>query len=628
MTTKLPPKVTPAPPTPALQVPYMVAYHGLDGAQHQQRFNELVGQGYRILSCSIYGDPASPRYAFVWVNRPGPAWQAIHGVDAAAFQSWFAHWTGLGYYPTLVSACGSSADPRFTAVLEQVGGGILRFGLRSGDPALSTTLEHQNQWAVQNGWILTSLAVYGGAADRRYAATWSPNPAKTFWHAHVNETATTYQADFDAETQLPFRPGWVSRASDGSYASVFRDDSVGDWVARHELTAAQYQTEFDTQVAAGRMPISVQGGGSGSATRYAAVFARHDQVQARHWTVTGQAVPQLAGFDHALQQFMQANNVRCAQLAIGRGGAVRYARAYTWAEPGYPTTSPDSVMRLASCSKMFTEGAIQLLYDTKKLKPTTKVYATLGLSHPQDARSDAITVQQLLDHTGGYDRAVANWDPVFDMRGIALALGLNRAVTKADVVGFMYKQRSLQHDPGTQNAYSNYGYLLLGYLVEKVSGQSFGDFVRGQLLAPLGIGNVWVAKTTRAGKRSDEVSYDDPGLGGSAVQPASNALVPACYGGEGWLTEVMDSGGGLATNASALVRYVAHYPVWGNGDFRVANYERDGSMAGVSSMTICRGDGIDWAVIFNTRAFPPTSTVSLTQLHQAIDAVFAATPIP
>jgi CubicO group peptidase (beta-lactamase class C family) len=609
------------------QVPYMVAYHDVTGAQHQQKFNSLVGQGYRILSCSIYGDPADPRYAFVWVNRTGPAWQAIHGVDAASFQSWFDHWTQLGYYPTLVSACGPGASPRLTAVLEQVGGGLLRFGMLSGSSAQPTTLEYQDKWAADNGWMPTSLAVYGGASDRRFAATWNPNPAKTFWHVHTAETASTYQADFDAETQLPFRPTWVSRASDGSYASVFRGDSVGDWVARHELTSAQYQAEFDTQVAQGRIPISVQGGGAGSATRFAAVFARHDQVQARQWTVTGQALPALAGFDNAMQQFMQANGVRAAQLAIGRGGVVKVARAYTWAEPGYPATAPDNVMRLASCSKMFTEAAIQTLLDAGTLDTGTKVFPKLGLSGPADARADTITVQQVLDHTGGWDSSTAG-DPVFNMRGIALALGLSGHVAKADMVNYVYKQKQLQHAPGTQSAYSNFGYLLLGYLVEHVTGQAFGDYVRQHVLAPLGIANVYVAATTRAGKRSDEVSYDDPGLGGSAVDPHAAALVPACYGGEGWLTEVMDSGGGLCTNASTLVRFVSRYPVWGNGGARVANYERDGSMAGVSSMTICRGDGIDWAAIFNTRAFPASSTMSLQQLHTAIDAVFATTPIP
>ena len=51
---------------------------------------------------------------------------------------------------------------------------------------------------------------------------------------------------------------------------------------------------------------------------------------------------------------------------------------------------------------MFLEAAVQSLYDKKKLTPGTTVYPLLGFSHPADPRSDTITIQQLLDHTGGY----------------------------------------------------------------------------------------------------------------------------------------------------------------------------------------------------------------------------------
>ena len=73
---------------------------------------------------------------------------------------------------------------------------------------------------------------------------------------------------FDAETQLPgyhaprYRPAYVALSGDHMYCSVFKDDVVGAWVARHGLTSAEYQTEFDKQNAAGFYPICVQGGGS------------------------------------------------------------------------------------------------------------------------------------------------------------------------------------------------------------------------------------------------------------------------------------------------------------------------------------------------------------------------------
>src|ERR1043166_8589540 len=65
------------------------AYHGVNGAQHQTNFNNLVAQGYRMISLSVYGDPSNPLYAAVWIQRGGPAFIAVHGVDANGYQSFF-----------------------------------------------------------------------------------------------------------------------------------------------------------------------------------------------------------------------------------------------------------------------------------------------------------------------------------------------------------------------------------------------------------------------------------------------------------------------------------------------------------------------------------------------------------
>lgn len=54
-----------------------------------KNFNILSKEGYRMLNISVYGDNSKARYAAVWVQRSGPAWQAIHGVSATTYQKWF-----------------------------------------------------------------------------------------------------------------------------------------------------------------------------------------------------------------------------------------------------------------------------------------------------------------------------------------------------------------------------------------------------------------------------------------------------------------------------------------------------------------------------------------------------------
>jgi len=344
----------------------------------------------------------------------------------------------------------------------------------------------------------------------------------------------------------------------------------------------------------------------------------------RQWFVTGKEVPALAGVDALFQAFMQANGVRAGELAILKNGRLKFARAYTWAEPGYRIVQPADPFRLASCSKMFLEEAVQSLYDAGKLTPDTKVYPLLGFSEPQDPLSDLITLQQLLDHMGGYDQAASGFDPVFNMRQIAKNLGMARAVTKQDIATYMYKNTRLDHPPGAQYAYSNYGYLLAGMAVEKASGLSFMDYVNQKVLQPAGLAPMHLSPTAQGSQALGEPPYEDTGSGVSALDPTSDLMVPAPYGGDQLLYEVADACSGIACTAVELAKFIHLYKVWGNGtrdQWKLAPrqyYDREGSMPGTFSWAESRGDGVDWVFVFNTRNFLDKSD-PLYQMGNSVD---------
>jgi CubicO group peptidase (beta-lactamase class C family) len=614
------------------------AYHGVTGAQHQTNFNSLSAQGFRMISLSVYGDPGEARYAAVWVQRPGPAWVAVHGVDSAGYQSFFNNSTAKGYVPVLVSATGPSSNAIFAAVFEQgiPGGWLARHGMTSGPETNAGTLQNLNKTARDHKMIVRSVAIYGTSNDRRYAAVWHANPGFVKWHVHPSDTGASYQVIFNAETKLPgyqlagYRPAYVALSGDQIYCSIFKDDVVGAWVARHGMTAAEYQTEFDKQNAAGFYPICVQGGGAGANTRYAAIFAKQDIPLHREWTVTGAAVPALAGFDHAMQTFMQANGVRAAQLAIAKNGVTKFSRAFTWAEVGYRITQPSDRFLLASCSKMFLEAAVQAVYDAKKLKPDTKVYPLLGFSHPADPRSDTITIQQLLDHMGGYNddppaKGGSGFDPTYSMREIALDLNLGHPVTKLDVARYMYG-RMLDLDPGTVFHYSNFGYLLASAVVEKVTGMDYFNYVKTTFLQPANITEVQVISTLPSGRNNNEAITEDEGLGRSPRDLSSQLLVPAVYGGDGEIKEVGAACAGTGASAHALTQFIHLHAVWGNGP-RAAGFARAGSTPGASSLAVSRGDGIDWAYVINTRDWPPSTSPTLDDLGNSITHLLDTTPV-
>ncbi|HET7489289.1 MAG TPA: serine hydrolase [Acidimicrobiales bacterium] len=606
------------------------AYHGATADQHQQHVTDLSGRGFGMISLSVYGDSDDPRYAAVWVDRPMPRWVAVHGVGPAGYQSWFDAHKAQGYAPSLVSATGSGDDAVFAAVMSQgvAGAWKARHGMTAGD------FTAENSSASADGLMPRCLAIYGDGDDHTYAAVWRANPGFVKWHVHAADPASQYQTTFDAETQLPgytlhaWRPAFVTLSSDHTYCSLFADDVVGEWIARHNLTADQYQSEFETQRHAGFYPICVQGGGSGSDTRYAAVFAEADVPLARHWTVTGSSVPALTAVDDAMQHFMQRNGVRAAQVAVGKNGTIRYARAFTWAEAGYRTTQPSDRFLLASCSKMFCEAVVQSLYDDGSLKPGTKAYPKLGFSGPADHRSDDITVQQLLDHMGGYDDSSAgsNFDPTYEMGTIALAQGLNRPLTKLDVARYMYA-RPLDFTPGAKSAYSNYGYLLLAAVVEHVTGQDYVTYLRSKLLDPAHITEVRVISTAASGRTGDEAIAEDPGLGRNALHPKSQRLVPAVYGGDGEINEVGVANDGLGASARALVQFAHLHAAWGNGPRNPS--AREGSTPGASTFVWSRGDGIDAAFTINTRTWPPGSSSKLVDEFQTkLDDLLTNHPLP
>jgi CubicO group peptidase (beta-lactamase class C family) len=274
---------------------------------------------------------------------------------------------------------------------------------------------------------------------------------------------------------------------------------------------------------------------------------------------------------------------------------------------------------------MFTCAAIDALHSRGKLDMNLKVFPFLGIQAPArhkdkpDRNIDEITVRHLVDHAGGWNDhddfqardgtqiSGTQWDPVFSVRKIALDLGLDKPPSKLDMARYMYG-KPLQFVPGSQNldstygkSYSNIGYVLLGLVIESLAGQSYVNFVRTEVSLASDTSKVYVSRLLGEPRNPKEVWYLDPGYGPTALDPHSSASVPSAYGG-GFLPELMDSAGGIMTNAETLALFSSRHAVWGLGG-RAPGFERSGGMPGTASYTYCRHNGIDCAFILNTRNF-------------------------
>src|SRR5690348_11702776 len=142
-----------------------VAYHDRTSADHQAHFDDLYPKGWRITSLSVYGARGDERYAAVWVNRPGPDWSAVHGVDSAGYQAAFDNAVAAGFKPVLLAANGPANDPVFAATFEQRPGPVplTRHRLMRGPDNDPATIDYWIAQARSNGWMPVSIAVYGAA---------------------------------------------------------------------------------------------------------------------------------------------------------------------------------------------------------------------------------------------------------------------------------------------------------------------------------------------------------------------------------------------------------------------------------------------------------------------------------
>ena len=126
-----------------------------------------------------------------------------------------------------------------------------------------------------------------------------------------------------------------------------------------------------------------------------------------------------------------------------------------------------------------------------------------------DLRWEKVTVRQCLQHTGGWDRdKKGGFDPIGIPRRITRALQLEGPPAPDDVVRYMMG-RPLDFDPGTRVAYSNIGYLVLGRVIEAVTGQRYEPWVTTNVLHPVGAGGMLLARGVPEKRPAAEVRYYD-----------------------------------------------------------------------------------------------------------------------
>ena len=576
------------------------ARHGLTASEHQTEFDRLTGLGYRLIKISGYELGAQPRFASVWAVQGGSAWQARHGISAAEYQSAVTSLGGSGFRPVDLSVFRSGGNVLFSAIWEQEQGveWVARHGL--------TGAEYQSLFndLSGRGFRLRCLSPYEDAGGERFACVWD-HYAGPAWSASHGLTADEYQREFDSQRDRGFRLVRVVGYTIGGtirYAGIWEQSPGHPGTAAHGVAHSDYQSHFDANTAAGLRLVDVSGFRDGGSARYTTVWEATPEADVSGDAATGLIVP-----------FMQKWAVPGFSFAVSRNGSITAARAYGYANRiTREIATPDHSFRIASVSKPITSTAVHMLIEQGRLAATDLVFgpgALLGTTYgtqPYSARLRAVTLQHLLEHTaGGWVNNDGN-DPMFQQ----MALSQDALIT------WTLDNRPLDHDPGTTYGYSNFGYCLLGRIVQQITGMSYGDFVRHSVLQPSGAGHMFLAGATAPDRATAEAMYT--GLdraapyeirvdrmdahGGWAATPAD--VLRFCFSVDGLPTppDLLQPATRTAmTTASAARPVSATTPGYARGWAvnSVNTIWHDGTLTGTQSILVRPSDGRAWSAVCN-----------------------------
>jgi CubicO group peptidase (beta-lactamase class C family) len=570
------------------------ARHGLTAAQYQADFNSFSAQGYRLICVSGYQLSGQERYAAAWDKTPGPAWLGRHNLSPADYQTDFNKNITAGYRLLLVNGYSVNNQERLCAIWEKSAGPAWEShtGLSAADyQALFTKLTGE-------GYRLTHISGYAINNQPRYACIFAKNNGVVFEAAH-GLTPAQYQAAFTKWTGQGYRLTKVSGYAVNNqpfYAGIWEKTPGPEWNARHELSLADYQTDFNINLYLGHELKYVCGFGISGADRFATI-----------WQNEGLPGSSVSIIDSKINAYMSSNAVPGLSLAITKDDRLVFAKGYGLADTSAHTpVNPMHRFRIASVSKPFTSAAIMKLLEQGKF-PKTGLDSTVfgpngilgtqfGTKKPYSDRVSSITVRQLAQHISGWSND--GGDPMFN----------NSFNTPQDAINWMLDNREPKNAPGTAYEYLNFGYCVLGRVIEKLSGEKYDAYVKANVLAPCGITDMQIGGNTLAQRKPGEVVYYSPGVpynlnltrmdshGGWIATPIDLARFIVRVDGSAAKPDIL-----TAADITTLVTPSA-VNSYGMGWFGDNTYKgHNGAMDGTIAFIVRRSDGFGFTVTCNNR---------------------------
>jgi CubicO group peptidase (beta-lactamase class C family) len=593
------------------------AAHGLSSQDYQRRFDELAASGYRLIDVSGWWDGGQQRFAAMWETGDGPAWQARHGIPIGDYQAVFDALAADGHRPVRLSFYATPSGPHVA-------------GLWHGGPAPAWTARHGLSGAdfqqefdalTADGYRLVDVSGYEDGGQARYAGVWEKSGDGP-WAARHGIAPEDYQAAFTRFSNEGLTLRKVTGFTVGTdirYCAIWEQRPLPAWSGRHGVAIADWQRVFDDYYYQGYRPRQIAGFAVPGDVQLAGVFENADYS----WQTLQQV-------DQLIDAFMTTHDVPGLTFAISDRGRLVYARARGWADKTAKT--PVQVthrMRIASVSKPITSAAVMKLVQDGTIAQADAVLGSAGRlgttygTKSYGAAELSITVDHLLTHTSGFQNSPN--DPMF--------AELSR--DHASLIGWVLDNRDPVTTPGSAYMYLNFGYCLLGRIIERVTGKGYADHVLQAIAGPAGIHSMAIAGDTAAARAADEVVY----YGQGGEDPYSMKVAR------------MDAHGGWIANAPDLLRFLRLVDGRDGSDILTAstvttmttgsaansgyargwtvdaagNWDHNGSLPGTFSVLRRRADGTGDTVLMNTRSSAASFVGDVYGLLGAVRTALGAT---
>jgi CubicO group peptidase (beta-lactamase class C family) len=464
------------------------AHDRVTAAELPALVDSLRKDGYRLRTITPYVADGAEQYASLWMRDGGPEWQTRYGLTTSEFRKVSEDLEKDGYRTTWISAHELGGELRYAGIYERTDLPVRRVRLGIASNHLRSMLAE----FAKEGLQPVHLYGYSAAGVASFAVIFENRDDAPL--INFDLAPPDFQKFTEEQTKQGYRPKMVSgyRVGNREYrAGIWEKTTGAAWFSRVGPVGG-YLTLHDNMAYQGYRPL------------FLAVFSVGNLVRAASIWENTVFEGELGRITSRMQSYLRTHQVPGAAIAITKDGRLVYAAGFGQADrTANLEATPASRFRIGGVSKAITAVAILKLVEANKLSLDAKVFGPGGLlasRYPTPASNrkiEQITVRHLLQHRSGFSNSPD--DPTAAYAGLAPDEIIRAAINDP--------ARVLARDPGTQFEQSDFDYVVLGRVIEQVTGTTYEQHVRTNVLAPAGITDMSIGGDSVTEKKPREVTY-------------------------------------------------------------------------------------------------------------------------